>query len=70
MLQLRLPPELHTKIKLLAEQEQRSLNGQIVYLLQRCTQDAPIADLAAQLGILAEALFRQAQEGEAGDDRR
>lgn len=33
-LYLRLPPDVHTEIKILAEKENRSLNAQIVTLLQ------------------------------------
>lgn len=33
-LQLRLPPELHAALVELATREERSLNGQIVYLLR------------------------------------
>ncbi len=32
---LRLPPELHDKLKEIAAREHRSLHGQILYLLQR-----------------------------------
>jgi hypothetical protein len=32
---LRLPPDLHDKLKTLATRERRSLHGQILYLLQR-----------------------------------
>jgi hypothetical protein len=32
---LRLPAELHAKLKVLAEREQRSLHGQILYILQQ-----------------------------------
>lgn len=32
---LRLSADLHTKLKLLAEREQRSLHGQILYILQQ-----------------------------------
>lgn len=38
-LTLRLPKELADKIKLLAEKENRSLNGQIVELLERATEE-------------------------------
>ena len=34
-LTLRLPPQLHEELSAQAEREQRSLNGQIVYLLGR-----------------------------------
>lgn len=36
-LQLRLPPELHAALVEMAVKEQRSLNGQIVYLLKQAT---------------------------------
>jgi len=32
---LRLPPDLHDRLKALAARERRSLHGQILYLLQR-----------------------------------
>jgi hypothetical protein len=32
---LRLPPDLHGRLKALAARERRSLHGQILYLLQR-----------------------------------
>lgn len=32
---LRLPPELHEKLKALAEREERSLHAQIIYILRR-----------------------------------
>jgi hypothetical protein len=32
---LRLPPDLHDRLKALAVREHRSLHGQILYLLQR-----------------------------------
>jgi hypothetical protein len=32
---LRLPPDLHDRLKTLATRERRSLHGQILYLLQR-----------------------------------
>jgi hypothetical protein len=32
---LRLPPELHTELKAIAEEEQRSLHGQILVLLRQ-----------------------------------
>lgn len=35
---LRLPPDLHAKLKAMAEREERSLNAQIVYLLRRAVQ--------------------------------
>lgn len=36
---LRLPPELHAALVTLAKEEQRSLNGQIVYMLRRGLAD-------------------------------
>ena len=35
---LRLPPELHRKLKELAERENRSLHGQILYILRRAVE--------------------------------
>lgn len=37
-LQLRLPPELHAALVEMAKREQRSLNGQIVYLLSQAAK--------------------------------
>ena len=38
-LQVRLPDELHTALKTLAEQDRRSLNAEIVVLLEQATAD-------------------------------
>jgi len=35
---LRLPPELHDRLKALAARERRSLQGQILYLLERAME--------------------------------
>jgi hypothetical protein len=43
---LRLPPDLHDRLKALAARERRSLHGQILYLLQRAI-DADHAGKAA-----------------------
>ncbi len=45
---LRLPPELHSRLVALAKQKRRSLNGQIVYLLERAL-DQPDSDEPQQL---------------------
>jgi hypothetical protein len=37
---LRLPPELHERLRLLAARERRSLHAQILYLLERAMEDA------------------------------
>lgn len=39
-LQVRLPRDLHEQLQILAEEEQRSLNGQIVYLLRQAAAQA------------------------------
>jgi hypothetical protein len=36
---LRLPPELHERLRTLAAREHRSLHGQILYLLERATEE-------------------------------
>lgn len=36
---LRLPPDLHAKLKALAERDERSLNREIVYLLKQAAED-------------------------------
>lgn len=36
---LRLPLELHGKLKAMAEREHRSLHGQIIYLLERAVKE-------------------------------
>lgn len=46
-LQVRLPRELHEQLQALSESEQRSLNGQIIYLLRQAVEQAQIAKLAA-----------------------
>ena len=38
-LQLRLPQELHAELVEAARREERSLNGQIVYLLRQVTRE-------------------------------
>jgi hypothetical protein len=37
---LRLPPELHEQLRLLATRERRSLHAQILYLLEQATEVA------------------------------
>ena len=32
-------PELHYKLRYIAKYEERSINGQILYLIRRCIQD-------------------------------
>jgi len=39
-LTLRLPQELHARLQWLAQDQERSLNGQIVYLLKTAVEDA------------------------------
>lgn len=39
-LQVRLPRDLHEQLQALSEEEQRSLNGQIVYLLRRAIEQS------------------------------
>jgi hypothetical protein len=39
-LQVRLPRDLHEQLQMLSEEEQRSLNGQIVYLLRRAVEQS------------------------------
>jgi hypothetical protein len=38
---LRLPPDLHEKLKELAEREDRSLHGQIIHLLRQAIAQKP-----------------------------
>jgi hypothetical protein len=44
---LRLPPELHERLRLLAARERRSLHAQILYLLERSTEEANEGKVAA-----------------------
>jgi hypothetical protein len=44
-LQLRLPEELHKEIKELAQKEKRSLNGQLVYMLETFIEQLKQADM-------------------------
>jgi hypothetical protein len=37
---LRLPPDLHERLRLLAARERRSLHGQILYLLEQAMEEA------------------------------
>lgn len=36
---IEIDPELHQKIKYIAEYEGRSINGQILYLIRQCIKD-------------------------------
>jgi hypothetical protein len=41
---LRLPESLHEELTKLAQEEQRSLNAQIIYLLAKAVRRAPAAE--------------------------
>ena len=47
-LYLRLPDALHEQLVKLAEKERRSLNAQILYLLEQATQPPPQPSLRPQ----------------------
>lgn len=36
---LRVIPEVHSKLQYIAEYEGRTINGQVLYLIQRCIRD-------------------------------
>jgi hypothetical protein len=47
-LYLRLPDELHEQLVKIAERERRSLNAQVVYLLEQAVQQPPQSPKRAQ----------------------
>lgn len=71
MFQVRLPEDLHRVLTDLAKRENRSLNGQIVHLLQRATTEpGTLLELASESADLTQRLYSLAQTPEASDDRR